>query len=128
MQVRQWSATTCGPAAAATVLNAFDCSWTPDALERACRVTSRGSSLYDLVEAVRAHGRSARGLRARSAEALYRVPRPFVAYLYPGHFVVVERREGELFSVFDPTSGAVESWSAAELLRQGDGWLLSVTR
>lgn len=127
MEVRQWSAATCGPAAIATVLNAYGRPWAPDDLEQLCRVDPRGSSLHDLAEAVRAHGLSARGLQAQSAEALYRVPRPFVAYVQPGHFLVVERRERDGFAVFDPTSGTVRPWSAAELFRRGDGWVLAVT-
>jgi ABC-type bacteriocin/lantibiotic exporter with double-glycine peptidase domain len=55
------------------------------------------------------------------------VPRPFIAYLSVGHFVVVERFRAGRFEVFDPTSGAVRLEAPEDLYARGGGWVLSVT-
>jgi ABC-type bacteriocin/lantibiotic exporter with double-glycine peptidase domain len=126
VEVRQWSVTTCGPAALATILNAYGRPWSREELERECRVTGAGCSMYDLREACRRRGLRAEGLQATHSHALLRIPRPYIAHLMAGHFVVVARvRDGKL-EVFDPTSGAVQAWPPEELHRRGQGWTLAV--
>jgi ABC-type bacteriocin/lantibiotic exporter with double-glycine peptidase domain len=124
-EVRQWSVTTCGPAAVATLLNVYIRSWSRQALERECRLRAAGSSLYDLREALRLHGLHSEGFQALRPAGLLRIPRPFIAHLSRGHFVVVEQlRHGKL-EVFDPSSRAVRSCSPEELYAQGAGWAVS---
>lgn len=125
-EVRQWIPTTCGPAALATLLNVYGRSWSREALEQECEVTSEGTSLYHLREACRRYGLSAEGLRAIDSKALLRVPRPFIAHLTTQHFVVVERLSNGHLEVFDPTLGDVRAWSSQELFRVSRGWVLTV--
>jgi ABC-type bacteriocin/lantibiotic exporter with double-glycine peptidase domain len=125
-EVRQWSVTTCGPAAVATILNAYGRLWTPAALERECGLTPEGASLYGLREACLRHGLRAEGMLARSPSGLLRAPRPYIAYFSSGHFVVVERLRGDRLEIFDPTAGDVTAWTPGELYRRGSGWILAV--
>ena len=125
--VRQWSVTTCGPAALATLLNVYGKPWTPTDLERECQVTAAGSSLYNLRDAARRHGFWAEGLEATTPQALLRVPRPYMAYLTSGHFVVVVRRIEHRLEVFDPTAGSLWTFTPRELHAQGGGRILSIS-
>jgi ABC-type bacteriocin/lantibiotic exporter with double-glycine peptidase domain len=134
-EVRQWSHTTCGAAAVATVLNVYRRPWGRAALASDCETTPQGSSMLGLRDACRRHGLRAEGVQARTAAALTRLSRPFIAYLaYPapgegvgrhGHFVVVQRFSGGRFVAFDPAIGLHGSWSAEELFAQGRGWALT---
>jgi hypothetical protein len=127
--VRQWSVTTCGPAAAATLLNVYGVPWEPEGWERECAVTDDGCSLYDLEAALRRRRFDASGLKATSPRALLRVRRPFIAYLHAGHFVVVlrlvETEPAPRFETYDPTTGALWQWSAGELYARGGGHVLT---
>jgi ABC-type bacteriocin/lantibiotic exporter with double-glycine peptidase domain len=125
-RVRQWSVSTCGPAAVATILNAYSRAWSPKALERECGTTPRGSSLSGLRDGLRAHGLTAEAFRALRPKALERVPCPFVAYLSNHHFVVVERFRSGSFEVFDPAGGLLSRWHPERLFERSDGWLLAV--
>lgn len=124
-EVKQWSVTTCGPAAVAILLNTYGKKWDQATLERECQVTEAGSSLLNLQQALQAHGIRSDGLQALNPEALYRVPRPFIAHLSVGHFVVVEHLQRGEFEVFDPTPGTARWWTAKELYRRGKGWVLA---
>ena len=136
-EVKQWSATTCGPAAVATLLSAYGQPWSPAELERECGLTEHGTTLEGLRAALARRGFRAEGYRAARAAALLRVPRPFIAYVggavpqgryAAGHFLVVLRRTRGGLEVFDPTSGLRKLLSPEHLLERGHGWLLAATR
>lgn len=124
--VRQWNPRACGPACVATLLSTYGRPWTPDELERRCRLGARGSSLADLAAACRQYGLRARAWRATRPAALRRLPRPFLAHLAEGHFVVVGRLQGSHLEVFDPTTGRLWRWSWEELFARSQGWALEV--
>lgn len=126
--VRQWSVTTCGPASVATILNIFGISWNRYSLELVCGVTSSGTSLQDLQIAFQHYGLRAQGFRATSPRGLQIVPRPFIAYLKQGHFVVVEKLRDDQLEIFDPTTAQISSWTVADLYQRGNGWVLAVSR
>jgi ABC-type bacteriocin/lantibiotic exporter with double-glycine peptidase domain len=124
--VRQWSPTTCGPAAVATVLNAYRVQWNLRALEEECVTCAQGSSLHALQEACRRRGLQAQGLRATSSRALMRVPRPYVSYVKPGHYIVVIGVLHNSLEVFDPSSGLTTFETPEELFGRNDGWILAI--
>lgn len=125
--VRQWSATTCGPAALATVLNVYGQSWSPAGLEKECGVTAAGCSLLQLQEVCRNRGLRAEGLRATSPNGLLRVPQPYIAHLTEGHFVLVTGVRGGQLNVFDPTTGEVSLWTPRQIFQKGRGAVLAIT-
>lgn len=126
--VRQWDARTCGPASVATLLNACGRSWTRAGLTRECNVRACGCSMEDLWTCLRANGIAAQAWQAAGPPALERVPRPFIAHLSAGHFVVVAGGSGRQLWVFDPGEGVTEAWTADDLYRRGAGWVLAVGR
>lgn len=125
-EVQQWNNRTCGPAAVATVLNFYARPWSAEELERDCRVSQAGSSMYDLVQTLRARRLPAEGIRSATPAGLRRVPRPFIAYLATGHFVVVEKWRGNRFMLFDPASGKTRWWSDETLHERGNGWVITI--
>ena len=124
-EVHQWSVNTCGPAAAASLLNVYGRAWSKSDLERESNLTPVGCSLFDLRDVLRRHGLLAEGFHAVKPAGLLRIPRPFIAHLARGHFVVVERLRRGRFEVFDPASGDIRFWTPEELYPRGGGWAVS---
>lgn len=125
-EVRQWSNTTCGPACVATILNVYGIGWSRSSLEEECRLTPNGTSVYDLENALRHRGIQAEGIRALNVSGLQRVARPYILFVFPGHFVVVEKIHHDQVEIFEPTQGIRQIWSAKTALSRSQGWLLSV--
>jgi ATP-binding cassette subfamily B protein len=118
--IHQNAANDCGPACLAMVAAFHGRQHSIAAIGELAGTDRQGTSLAGLVQAGKAIGFEARGVRA-TADALDRVDLPAIAHWSEGgrhHFVVVYRLRGKSVTVGDPANG-IRNLSRREFL---DSW------
>ncbi len=94
----------CGPAALAMVLRRFGLSPSLDEISRLAGLGQRGVSMATLLRVARLYGIEGQALLLKS-EDLRRLNGPAIAFLKRGHFVVVDRPQGDRLTLLDPSLG-----------------------
>lgn len=111
----------CGAASLAVCLEAQGLPHNKESILKNLKVTGRGSSSHEIIEAAKKLGAVAHELIAQSDAALQALPKPLIAYVERDHFVVVESadKEGVTYRCNETKDGkSSKSW--------GEG-LVSVT-
>lgn len=127
--IRQRDASDCGAACLAFVAAHFGLRLGVAEVRRLAGTDAEGSTALGLVEAARALGLAAKGVRG-PPEALAGVPVPAIAHcLLEGgrrHYVVLVRWSGAAARVMDPATGRLERWPRARFLAAWTGVLVLV--
>jgi ABC-type bacteriocin/lantibiotic exporter with double-glycine peptidase domain len=128
----QSTASTCGPAAAATILRSFGVNTTEAELASAARTSASGTEVWFLIRELRRRGFTVRprtGIRT-----LDQVTPPAIAGVRnastgTGHFIALVRRESNNLFVGDPlTGGATYAMEDATNLFTFTGFFVEVSR
>ena len=102
--ILQMESTECAAACLAMVL-ARHGRWVPlESLRAACGVSRDGASAAAMLSAAREYGLTAEGLRCE-VEDLPTLPPPVILFWENNHFIVLEGRRGDRWSVNDPAHG-----------------------
>ena len=123
--ILQLTATECGPSCLAMVLGGLGRATTVRELRPLFEVGRDGTSARRIVEAARACGLDARGVRV-SPEALDSVRLPAIAHWRHDHFTVVEKVGPRRVRVVDPGAGR-RRMPRAEFLAHFTGTILEFT-
>jgi len=98
---------TCGPAALATLLQRLGVNTTEDELAELAGTTEDGTTMQGLVEAARARGMNAAGMRLSISELMENM----IAYTISGgvgHYTVINDITGDIVKLADPSLGNIE--------------------
>lgn len=97
----------CGSSCLAMIL-AYHGTWVPTPeLRRACNVSRNGSSALDLVNAARAYGLQAQGIRIDEVAGLGKLSLPAILHWDFSHYVVLERVGRRHAVIVDPRFGRI---------------------
>ncbi|WP_432703681.1 C39 family peptidase [Methanothermobacter thermautotrophicus] len=105
--VLQASNYTCGPAALATILQRLGVNTTEDELAELAGTTEDGTTMQGLLEAARAMGMNATGMRLSISELRANM----IAYTISdgiGHYTVINEITGDTVKLADPSLGNIE--------------------
>jgi ABC-type bacteriocin/lantibiotic exporter with double-glycine peptidase domain len=104
----------CGPECLAELLRRQEKSVDVHALADEMKTSGQGTSLLTLSEAAARHGLKSEGLELTTSE-LAKQPLPAIAFLYPGHFVLVEAVSAKSVKFWNPDGEGVGKATTNEM-------------
>lgn len=124
IRIKQQDITDCGAACVASVAAHYQLLLPIARIRQLASTSKRGTSIAGVLEALRALGFDAKGVRG-DLSALVNVPKPAIAHIMPRaglhHYVVVYGGTSEHIELMDPADGRIHYYSHEEFLRQWTG-------